>query len=486
MVEQQDTMIVDAALVEKQIWIEARQLVGEGSWNYVRFPALPNDTPPLQVGDAPSQWNGRHPRLPTGTKKSPPHPFQGGTPRERLTLSQEEILDKDIERLQDYVKYLVEQRDNPESTQEDKEQEEDESRLLRTKWFENSTAIGGAWLKACTGPPDGETKLDVLLVRDGTVTDLVATTVRRYCNWKVPEYNPVINRRAGTGGPGWGIAVRGIGSQVSGLFDNAQLGDCVLLQVAPPTNQVVHSNVAAKTTSQHIMMVDLDLVESQSKVNAYQMTKIKTFDQVTFPRLLDSAIDFKVGDTPWPNGNPKVNTDRSDETEEKLKARSKSRLKNSPTDALNEQIDNAQKQLDALIDLREVPGKRQEMEQEERNKASRYPSWYESAVAVGGAWIKASTWPPDGHMTMDIVLVRDGRVLEIISTTVAKFCWGIYNRTTGNYEPSSLRGNGPDWGIQIQDCAHVTAAFETELAVGDCLVLRVPPLVCDTEGQVVY
>ena len=110
----------------------------------------------------------------------------------------------------------------------------------------------------------------------------------------------------------------------------------------------------------------------------------------------------------------------------------------------------------------------------------KYPKWNEASPALGGAWLKASTWPPDYDDKLDVLLIRDGTVVEVVSSTVGRFCRGAYKKRTAAFEPF-LR-SWPGWGVQIGPFS-VKGIFDSELKIGDAVVLWIAPL--EYEGKLV-
>lgn len=238
-------MIWDATVIEKQKWVVANQRQSARVTSIVYFAALETTTGWLNVGDAPPEWEGQNPPLPdadTPVVRNTDHPH-GYTPHERLELSKEDLLQRQIEKIKRDIQDLLWERDHPAEAVVKKQAKNDEREAAKTtpeyEWFETMNAIGGAWLKATTGPPDGEDKLQVLLVRDGTVVDVVVTTVKRYCQWQTPQY-----RGGAKGGAGsWGIESTGLCSSHAAFKDTMKIGDCVMLQIEPqdPPSSTVDS-----------------------------------------------------------------------------------------------------------------------------------------------------------------------------------------------------------------------------------------------------
>ena len=117
-------------------------------------------------------------------------------------------------------------------TEEELKKEKEEARNKASnlkKWYEFSPALGGSWLKASTEPPKYDDPLHILLIRDGCVMDVIKTSVSRYCcGWITPEY------RSSARGPGWGIEKPSHSfSKLTGLFPNAVIGDCAMVQIQP-------------------------------------------------------------------------------------------------------------------------------------------------------------------------------------------------------------------------------------------------------------
>jgi hypothetical protein len=148
-----------------------------------------------------------------------------------------------------------------------------------------------------------------------------------------------------------------------------------------------------------------------------------------------------------------------------------------PAEQLQERIAQLQKALQELLDLRDVPGKREEIFDQVRAKNP--VAWDESAVAINGGWIKAATVPPSGLEPVQILLIRKGKVIETMSSTLAKLSYG-YDDTTGKYSPSPIHSgfSGSAWGVKI-DTLSLGDAIDTTLEVGDCAVLRVSPRLCE-------
>lgn len=485
--------------MQKQRWVIASQKRSETSSATVYFAALPPDTKWLEIGDAPAEWNGRNPPLPEPTtpldKNSSDHHSDslGYTVRERLELPRDELLQRQIDKTKQNLHDLEWELDNPKeaAAQELAKQEARKAarNVVQYEWYEFMNAINGGWLKACTRPPSGDDTIKVLHVRDGRVIDLVTTTVKRYCQWQTPEY------RGGCrgGAASWGIELNLCSGARNVFKESTQVGDCVMLQIASknpslskigsPTNMAKFQSTDETTPTalgDHAGFVDLELVASQRKVVALQMTQPKHFNAVYFDCLAESSHAFKVGDKIWP-ANPVPDASRWIGQEESFRKAGRDRLTKTKHEQLKDKIGTLEKTLKDLTEIRDNPEKREELFEEIRAKNP--VQWNEAAVAIGGAWIKASTRPPSGKTPVSLVLVRDGSVVEILSTTISKLSRAY--RATGEFAPSVLSSRqGQPWGIGI-DLFAIRDAFDTEIQVGDCALLKVDPRLCEN-AQVVY
>lgn len=148
-------------------------------------------------------------------------------------------------------------------------------------------------------------------------------------------------------------------------------------------------------------------------------------------------------------------------------------LDNSKEEQLATRIQNLENTLKEIKDIRDVPGKREELFEQVRSKNP--VQWDEAS----GAWVKASTMPPpdDVRAGVDLDLVRSGKVFEILSTTLAKMARGSYDVATGKYKHSRIGARAP-WGVGL-DLLAIRDAFDTQQEIGDCVVLRVDPRVCE-------
>lgn len=283
-----------------------------------------------------------------------------------------------------------------------------------------------------------------------------------------------------------------------------------MLQVAPPKDLALMSDessiaVVSKDTADssektggpspppphdYFGLIDLtvNLVAAQTKVSAMQMTKPNQFTTVYLDILPDTTLatttppSFQVGDQLWPD-NPTVDSTIWDEQEESFRQSSRARLTKSRQENLNERIKGLETSLEQLVEVRDVPGKREELFDEIRAK---HPvQWNEAAVAIGGAWIKASTMPPNGLIPADYLLVRKGKIVEMLSLTLAKLIPRAYDGITGEFKTNLMSDrSGRPWGVAA-DLFSVRDAFTTALEPGDCVVLRVGPRMCEG-GRLVY
>ncbi|CAJ1942392.1 unnamed protein product [Cylindrotheca closterium] len=424
-------MIIDKELRKKQVWVASQMKTAEQSSTITYFPALPETHLDwLEVGDAPLEWNGENPPNTSGQK---------------------------------------------EASKKKREKEDAQKKALNQpkKWFEFSNAIGGSWLKASTGPPNPDAPLHLLLVRDGRVVDVVKTTVARYKS--IPEYFLFAR------GPGWGIDIPSIVGHQNSLFHDAQIGDCALLQIQP--YHMLHEDFKASLSdfytietpddNHHKGLVDLDVVKSQIKICAIQKTSPTSRTTVCFEPLSEIKTEVKVGDKLWPS-NPSFDGSIWKKRDETFRQRDHQRVLGSADDELKQRIEELEELLQHNKDIRDIPGRREEFQDEIRKK---HPYvWSDTNVAMNGSWIKACTWPPQGDMPVDMLLLRDEQVVEIISTTLSKLdIFGPYNH--GEYSgEKSMVGSHPGWAINVMTASCV---FSGGLEIGDCVMLKVPPLTCE-------
>ena len=188
-----------------------------------------------------------------------------------------------------------------------------------------------------------------------------------------------------------------------------------------------------------------------------------------------------MGDRLW-DQNPPVDPSSSsalDSRSDTMRDIHRRRVRGSREDQLQAELKRHQETLDGLLELRDVPGKRDEILAEERAKRAEHPQWNEVSPALGGAWLKASTWPPEGSHKLDILVVRDGVVVEVVATTIAKYCSHYYDRKTGEYKGSA---RSPGWGVEFQlmSCRDI---FDNPIEIGDAIVLWVAPV--EYQGQLV-
>ena len=314
-------------------------------------------------------------------------------------------------------------------------------------------------------------------MRDGTVVDKISTTIKRLCDWKLGEYK---GEASGSNGA-WGV-----GGAFSGLYDvfrgTMQIGDCVLLQVEPKSPDIIADAQATTTTtsatssSSHPRLVDLELVKKQIKVTALQKVDEGKYRSVTFPPIMDIKkiiAGFQVGDKPWEK-NPEIDTSSFDENDKIFRDGHRRQILSKPEDLLDSKIEELQKVLDTLVAVRDIPGKREEVLDEERKRVEWVSQWDERSVAIGGAWIKATTRPPDGRSKLQVLKVRNGGIVDCVSTTIAQYCRFCYDQKTMEYKGEHFR-RGPGWGVRI----HMMTAediFEQQLEVGDAIVLSVDPI----------
>merc|ERR1711933_534019 len=108
--------------------------------------------------------------------------------------------------------------------------------------------------------------------------------------------------------------------------------------------------------------------------------------------------------------------------------------------------------------------------------------WNEVSPALNGCWLKGVSRPPDGRDPLDLLLVRGGKIIEIVSTTIGKYS-RQYDAKTGEYRPDShqmqFRG-GPGWSIFIE-VMFTKNIFDTKIEIGDAILLRVSPLLYEGE-----
>ena len=88
-------MLIDFHLVAKQTRISVQQKVSSGAYMLATFPQLVETTGFLKIGDAPPEWQGCHPTKKGAETSKTRNPLMA-TLRDRLTLSQEEYLQKQI------------------------------------------------------------------------------------------------------------------------------------------------------------------------------------------------------------------------------------------------------------------------------------------------------------------------------------------------------------------------------------------------------
>lgn len=235
---------------------------------------------------------------------------------------------------------------------------------------------------------------------------------------------------------------------------------------------------AAATTPAHVRLIDWDLVEQQTKILATQMWAANNFHSVTFSGLsVKAGQNLKVGDTPWPNGNPSIEPPGGAEyaqAVETQRQRTRNRLLDPTKGKSDWEIESNRKQMNEAIELR-APEKRQKVLEEYKQTVDKSPKWNEAAVAIGGAWIKASTWPPDGKEPLDIILVRGGTVLGMVSTTFGKY-FRLYDSETGEWKGGGIGDRSRGWSV-APDIMSSTQLFDVPMEVGDCLMLRVAPVV---------
>lgn len=483
--------------MKTQKWVVATQYKTERSWTKVYLPALANDVEWLQVGDAPEAWKGEHPPLPepqSPTPSTPKPPLQPYSPREYLELSREELLQRTIDKAQQDLEQMIWERDHPEEAAAKKAEEAAAKKATRAnqtpgpnpKWYEFMPAIGGAWLKATTGPPGGDDPLHVLLVRDGKVMDVVKTTVKRFCHWKTPEYRG----GARLGQAAWGIEATGH-SSLHRVFssEDTTLGDCYVLQIGSkdPSSLLDGSNYAKcreiSPSHPHPGLVDLALVSKQRKLYAMQKVASNHYNDAYFDVLPVEKYKFQLGDQVW-DGNPTPTTGPTGDWNAQRKKETQHRLTKSPEDTLKIRIEAMGKEIEKIISIRDVPGKREEHYEEERAKGP--VQWDEASVAVGGAWVKACTMPPNGLQAVDLCLVRDGKILEICETKLHKMnrFWNLYD-AQGAYCVSPMRVSTHQgaWGVHLEIMA-ANEVFEVEMSIGDCVVLRIAQCQCD-DGELV-
>ena len=107
----------------------------------------------------------------------------------------------------------------------------------------------------------------------------------------------------------------------------------------------------------------MDLVARQSKVQATQLTKPSFYMTVYFDRLPDSSgVKFHtVGDQVWPENPPIGTTDEYDKQEDRFRQAGRARLVKSKEEQLNERIQALPKNFQDLVDVRDIPGKREEL-----------------------------------------------------------------------------------------------------------------------------
>lgn len=474
-------MIIDQQLRKKQVWVEAQQKQSDRVSSVVYFPALPEeDLDWLEEGDAPSAWNGENPSPPENKShvKAAGDRNQACSYRQRLELSREDLLQRQIEKAERDIAQLQREIDNPEE-EEQKKKDKEESRKKATnqkKWYEFSPALGGSWLKASTGPPKYDSPLHILLIRDGKVIDVVKTNISRYCQWTTPEY------RLPGRGPGWGIQKPSMSfTSSNGLFPNAQIGDCSMVQIKPPDLDDTKFSDFCKMpqVSIHQGLIDLDVVKYQTKIAAMQKTSERTFNSVYFDPLDESKTEVKAGDQLWPT-NPAPDASMWKEQDERFRQQDRQKVLGTKEDQQKQRMEVLVKALQDLKDIRDIPRRREELWDEFRAKNP--VCWYESSVALNGAWIKASTWPPSGNLPVDMLRLRNGQVKEVISTTLEKISkFGPYKG--GEYSTTVSTGPHPGWGVGA-DMLTISNVFSEALEIGDCVMLKVPLLECE-EGKLI-
>jgi hypothetical protein len=109
---------------------------------------------------------------------------------------------------------------------------------------------------------------------------------------------------------------------------------------------------------------------------------------------------MKVGDKLWPS-NPTPDASMWEESDEAFRQQDRQRILGSAGDELRRRINDLEKQLQELKDLRGIPGRREEVQDEIRKQ---HPYiWSDTSVAMNGSWIKACTWSTHGAPGLHMV-----------------------------------------------------------------------------------
>ena len=82
--------------------------------------------------------------------------------------------------------------------------------------------------------------------------------------------------------------------------------------------------------------------------------------------------------------------------------------------------------------------------------------------------MKASTWPPEYDDKLE--QIRDRTVVEVVPSTVGRFCCGAYKKHTATFGP--LLRSWPGWdGASKSGRFSVKGIFDSELKIGDAVVV---------------
>ena len=141
-------------------------------------------------------------------------------------------------------------------------------------------------------------------------------------------------------------------------------------------------------------------------------------------------------------------------------------------------IERIENPLNELTELRDNPTLYEERLAEVKAKIPY--EWNKVSSVLNGCWLRGVSRPPDGRDTLDLLLVRGGKIIEIVPTTIGRY-FRQYDAETGEYKvwQHQIQG-GPSWNIQI-DMLLTQDSFDTKIEIGDAVLLRISPLLYEGE-----